>query len=167
MHFPPLKTCVLDEQDKQPALPPAEHDPQEESQALQVPEDESRYSVLAQVATQRLEVVRMGLFEGQERHWLKDGPEQEAQSGWHCVQVPELENMLVGQVETQEPREANWLFLQETQKSAELMQVAQEDEQVEQVPSLLAKVPSGQVSIHFPPLKNLPGEHFVHLTSEN
>lgn len=57
----------------------------------------------------------MGLFDGQERHWLKPGPEQDAQSGWHCVQEPELENMLVGQVLTQEPREANWLFLQETQ----------------------------------------------------
>jgi hypothetical protein len=102
-------------QDKQLELPPAEHDPQEESQLLQVPDDESKYSVLAQVGTQRLEVVRMGLFDGQERHWLKPGPEQDAQSGWHCVQEPELENMLVGQVLTQEPREANWLFLQETQ----------------------------------------------------
>lgn len=98
---------MLDEQDRQFVEPPPEHEPQDESQDLQVPEDESKYSVLAQVVTQRLEEVRIGLLDGQLRHWLKDAPEQVAQSGWHCVHLPLSENMLDGQEETQVPREAN------------------------------------------------------------
>jgi hypothetical protein len=75
--------------------------------------------------------------------------------------------MLDGQLETQVPAEASWLFLQVKQKSALLIQVPQEEAQAAQVPSLLAKVPSGQLSIHWPLLKTLPGVHLVHLTSEN
>jgi hypothetical protein len=68
-------------QDKQALAPPPEHEPQEESHDLQLPELESKYSDLEQVPTQRLLEVRMGLEDGQERHWLKPAPEQVAQSG--------------------------------------------------------------------------------------
>jgi hypothetical protein len=105
VHLPPLSTCVLDAQDKQPELPPDEHDAQEESQLMHVEEEVSKYCVLAHVGTQRLSLVRTGLFEGHERHWLKEGPEQVAQSGWQRVHAlgEEDENMFVGQDETQVP----------------------------------------------------------------
>lgn len=47
-----------------------------------------------------LPFVRTGSPAGQDEHWLKDGPEQVAQSGWHFRQEPEELNVLEGQVET-------------------------------------------------------------------
>jgi hypothetical protein len=72
---------------------------------MQLEEDLSKYCVFAHVGTQRLSLVRTGLVEGHERHWLKAGPEQVAQSGWQRVHDAgeEVENMFVGQEETQVP----------------------------------------------------------------
>lgn len=67
-HEPALKTCLGFAQDRQELEPPPEQLPQEESQVLQVPELESKYSVLPQFVTQRLPVVSTGKDAGQERH---------------------------------------------------------------------------------------------------
>jgi hypothetical protein len=81
VHLPPRNTSFVPAQLKQLELPPSEQDAQDESHDLQVPEEESKYSVLAQVVTQRLAEVRIGLAAGQVKHWLNPAPEQEAQSG--------------------------------------------------------------------------------------
>lgn len=149
-HAPALNTWLELEQDKQALEPPPEQLPQEESQDLQVPELESKYSVWAQVVTQRLALVRTGKFEGQERHWLKALPEQVLQSGWQATQDPPDEKVLDGQLAIQLPFEANWLLLQVKQKFALPTQVPQLDEQAVQVPSDAAKVPAGQLAIQAP-----------------
>lgn len=97
---------------------------------------------------------------------MKLGPVQVRQSGWHGVQAFGEAKLPGGQVETQVPAEASWLFLQVRQKSALLAQVAHPEAQGVQVkPSEPTKVPSGQLPEHFPPDKNWPGIHLEHLIS--
>lgn len=66
---------------------------------------------------------------------MNEGPEQEAQSGWHVKQAPELEDegkVDVGQVETHVPDgEARRLEEQVRQKLALPTQVAHDEEQAE------------------------------------
>lgn len=52
---------------------------------------------------------RTGRCEEQDVHWLKDEPEQVAQSGWQVTQEPDELNVFDGQLETQLPSEANWV----------------------------------------------------------
>ena len=69
----------------------------------------------------------------QVKHWLKEGPEQVAQSGWHFKQVLAgvLDSEVVevnvpeGHVETHWPPEAKRLPVHVRQKSAEPAQVPQ------------------------------------------
>jgi hypothetical protein len=107
-------------------------------------------------------LVSTGEDDGQETHWLKPGPLQVAQSGWHCVQTPLELNVLFGQVETQEPLNTMPLA-QDVQKSALPEHVLQLELQVLQTP-FEANDPDGQESAHLPPVKTLPGKQAVHFT---
>lgn len=73
--------------------------------------------------------MRTGRSDGQEEHWLKELPEQVAQSGWQGTQLPEELKVFEGQDVTQDPEEASWLFAHVRQWSAEPAQVPQEEEQ--------------------------------------
>lgn len=163
---PALNTWLTFAQAMQALAPPPEQLEHDESHVLHVRELASKYSDLAHVCIHRPPVVRTGAEAGQDEHWLKPGPVQVRQSGWHGVQVSCEAKLLEGQVETQVPAEASWLFLQIRQKSALLVQVARPEAQGVQVkPSEPTKVPSGQLPEHFPPDKNWPGIHLEHLTS--
>lgn len=82
-------------------------------------------------------VERTGREVEQVKHWLKEGPEQVRQSGWHFkhvlagVLVSEVVEVKVpaGHVETHWPSEAKRLPVHVRQKSAEPAQVPQELEQ--------------------------------------
>jgi hypothetical protein len=64
-------------------------------------------------------------------HWLKDGPEHVAQSGWQAMQAPEELNLLEGQELTHCPLEASKLFVQVKQVVALPAQLVQDEEQAE------------------------------------
>ena len=125
-HLPARRTALSLAQVRHPADPPVEHEPQDESHGLHVPEEPSKYSVLLQVGTQRPALVRMGELGGQVLHWLKLAPEQVAQSAWQGMQVPfaAFEKELVGQEETHCPLKADWPEEQVRQKLGLPAQVA-------------------------------------------
>ena len=125
-HLPARRTALSLVQVRHPADPPVEHEPQDESHGLHVPDEPSKYSDLLQVATHRPALVRTGRLGGQDLHWLKPDPEQVAQSGWQEMQVPfeELENELVGQEATHCPLKADWPEEQVRQKLGLPAQVA-------------------------------------------
>ena len=77
-----------------------------ESHVWHVDDVVSKYCDLEQVGRQRplVSTAREG---EQEVHWLKERPEQDAQSGWHLKQEPEEENVLDGQFKTHLPEEAS------------------------------------------------------------
>lgn len=66
-------------------------------------------------------------------HWLKEPPEQLAQSGWQLRQAPAEEKVLEGQLETHFPLEASWLEAQVKQNVDEPEQVPQLESQAVQV----------------------------------
>jgi hypothetical protein len=77
--------------------------------------------------------VRTGRFGGHVEHWLKEGPEQLAQSGWHLRQEPEELKVPDGQVETHCPDDASCWDVQVRQKVGEPRQVPQDDEHANQL----------------------------------
>jgi len=123
-HLPTRRTALSLAQLRHPDEPPVEHDLQDESHDLHVPDEASKYSVLAQVGRQRPLLVSTGRLDGQVLHWLKLGPEQVAQSGWQGMQEPFEEKALVGQDETHCPLKADWPEEQVRQKLGLLEQVA-------------------------------------------
>lgn len=123
-HLPTRRTALSFAQLRHPDEPPVEHDLQDESHDLHVPDEPSKYSVLAQVGRHRPLLVSTGRFDGQVLHWLKPGPEQVVQSGWQGMQDPFDEKVLVGQEETHCPLKANWPEEQVRQKLGLLAQVA-------------------------------------------
>lgn len=123
-HLPTRRTALSLAQLRHPAEPPLEHDLQDESQDLHVPDELSKYSVLAQVGRQRPLLASTGRLDGQVLHWLKPDPEQVAQSGWQGMQDPFDEKVLVGQEETHCPLKADWPEEQVKQKLGLLAQVA-------------------------------------------
>ena len=124
---PARNTWVELEHAKQWLGPEAEQLEQLESQAWHDEVVWSKNWDLLHVGRQRPDM-RTGRLGGHVEHWLKDGPEQLAQSGWHLLQAPEEVKVPVGQVETHWPEEASWLDVQVRQKSAEPRQVPQDDE---------------------------------------
>jgi len=98
-HVPARRTCVELAQARQRLAPGPEQLEQLESQAWQEDEVVSKYCDLVHVGKQR-PLVRTGRAELQVEHWLKDGPEQVAQSGWHLTQEPLELNEFEGQEET-------------------------------------------------------------------
>jgi hypothetical protein len=70
--------------------------------------------------------VRTGLAAGQLEHWLKDGPEQLAQSGWQVTQVPVELKLFEGHDVTHCPFDASWLFAQVRQNFDAPVHVLQE-----------------------------------------
>lgn len=66
----------------------------------------SKYCDRLQVGRQR-PLLRTGRSGGQLEHWLKDGPEQLAQSGWQVRQEPEELKAFEGHVETHFPSDAS------------------------------------------------------------
>jgi len=72
-------------------------------------------------------LVNTGRLDGQLEHWLKEAPEQLAQSGWQVRHEPDVANVLEGQVETHFPFEASWLAAHVKQKVDEPAQVPQEE----------------------------------------
>lgn len=140
-HLPARRTALSLAQVRHPADPPVEHEPQDESHGLHVPEEPSKYSDLLQVGTQRPALVRMGKLGGQVLHWLKLDPEQVAQSGWQEMQVPfeEFEKELVGQEGTHCPLKADWPEEQVRQKLGLLTQVAHPLVQAEHMRQRFAK----------------------------
>ena len=83
---------------------------------------------LAHVA-KHLPEERTGLEEEHEVHWLKEPPEQVAQSGWQERQAPDAEKVLEGHVETHLPWDASWLFAHVRQNVEEPAQEPQEESQ--------------------------------------
>ena len=149
---------------RHPAEPPVEHEPQDESHGLHVPDEASKYSVWLQVGRQRPVLARTGRLDGQDLHWLKADPEQVAQSGWQGMQDPFEEEVLVGQEETHCPLKADWPEEQVRQKlglpahvAHPLVQAVDTRQRfceiyknsvsppVQVVPSLETTVPAGQV----------------------
>lgn len=86
--------------------------PQVPSQVLQALALVSQYSFLEHDGMQR-PLLRTGRLGGQVLHWLKEEPEQVAQSGWQERQEPVegLANVFLGQEEaaTHWPLEESWL----------------------------------------------------------
>jgi len=72
-------------------------------------------------------LVNTGRLDGQLEHWLKEAPEQLAQSGWQVRHEPDVANVLEGQVETHFPFEASWLAAHVKQNVDEPAQVPQEE----------------------------------------
>lgn len=72
-------------------------------------------------------MVKTGRSGGQLLHWLKDAPEQLAQSEWHERHDPDELNVLEGHVETHFPSEASWLPAQVRQKVEDPAHVPQEE----------------------------------------
>jgi hypothetical protein len=70
--------------------------------------------------------VRTGAPAGQPEHWLKDGPEQLAQSGWQATQVPVALKLFEGHDVTHCPFDASKLFVQVRQKFDAPVHVLQE-----------------------------------------
>lgn len=74
-------------------------------------------------------MVSTGREEGHDVHWLKEPPEQVAQSGWQVRQDPAEENVLDGQLATHLPDDASWLDAHVKQNDAEPAQVLHEESQ--------------------------------------
>lgn len=127
-HDPPRSTCVALAQARQLDEPGPEQLEQLESQGWHEDEVLSKNWDFEHVG-RHLPFVRTGRSGGQVEHWLKDCPEQDAQSGWHLRQEPPELNVLEGQVETHWPEEANCPELQVRQKSAVPIQVPHVEEQ--------------------------------------
>lgn len=140
---------VESEQLKQLCEPAALQLAHELSQFLQDPLAVSKNSVLLHVGKHR-PFESTGRSEGHVEHWLKDSPEQVAQSGWHATQAPEDEKALDGHDVTHEPLEASWLFVQVRQNVALPAHVPQVELHALQVKLSLGSrnVPLGQLSIH-------------------
>ncbi|KAF4614421.1 hypothetical protein D9613_003336 [Agrocybe pediades] len=98
-HDPARRTCVELEHERHCDGPDPVQLEQLESQAWQDELVLSKNCDFEHVG-RHLPLVRTGLPAGQDEHWLKEGPEQLAQSGWHLMQLPEELNVLDGQVET-------------------------------------------------------------------
>lgn len=176
-HLPTRRTVLSLAQLRHPDEPPVEHELQDESHDLHVPDGPSKYSVLAQVGRQRPLLVSTGRSDEQLLHWLKPAPEQVAQSGWQGIQDPFDEKVLVGQEETHCPLNADWPAEQVRQKLGLLAQVAHPPVQavytcqrfadirefgdlpVQVFPSLETILPAGQVATQFPLSRTNPGRH--------
>ncbi|THH10113.1 hypothetical protein EW145_g1555 [Phellinidium pouzarii] len=163
MHDPERSTLLPSAQLRQLELPDALQLPQELSQLVHPPVEESKNSVLLHVGRHRPDE-STGLADAHDEHWLKEAPEQVAQSGWQGTHAPEEENEFGGQEKTHEPIEARRLFEQVKQKVDEPAHVPQDESQAEHdTLSLGSKnVPLGQLSMHWPLLRTNPGRHAEH-----
>ena len=72
-----------------------------------------------------LPLFNTGRLGGQLEHWLKEEPEQLAQSGWQVRQEPDELNVVEGHEVTHFPLNASWLPPHVKQKSAAPVQVPQ------------------------------------------
>lgn len=108
--------------------------------------------------------VKTGRLDGQLEHWLNVAPEQVSQSGWQVRHIPEELNVLLGQVDTQEPCEASWLLVHVRQKAEDPAQVEQLESHAVHVTLSVEemKFPVGQLSTHWPPERTKPGRQPVH-----
>lgn len=97
------------------------------SQAWHELEPVSKNWVFVHVGRQR-PLVRTGSPGEHVEHWLNDGPEQVAQSGWQLTHWPPEVKVLEGQLETHLPDAANWPVGHVRQKSDDPTHEPHEDE---------------------------------------
>lgn len=103
---PPRRIWLELEHAKQLFAPDPEQLEQLESHDWQEDDAVSKNCDCEHVGRQR-PLLRTGRSEGQLEHWLKEVPEQVAQSGWQARHAPEELTVLEGQEDTQVPLDAS------------------------------------------------------------
>ncbi|TFY66625.1 hypothetical protein EVG20_g4460 [Dentipellis fragilis] len=106
VQVPDLSVWLGEEHERQLDAPGPEQLAQELSHDWQDEDVVSKNWFFEHVGRQR-PLVSTGRFGGQLAHWLKDVPEQVAQSGWQAMQEPEEVKVFEGQEVTHLPPEAS------------------------------------------------------------